>query len=162
VKGAKARLQCPYQDCAGKPAYSKETHLHRYYKMRKAICLTVHYAFSKVEANDSLHLNVSCDVQCRCGKKFDRVDRFERHLWNCSTMRNENRGGVIRQEDRDACRIRTLGLKKHWSSVARMSLNQMLTRAVTEAEQKTTSQNCISDGQLNSEVNMKHRRQKLK
>ena len=130
--------------------------------MHKVICLTVHYAFSKGEANDSLHLDVSCDVQCGCGKKFDRIDRFERHLQNCLTMRNENRGGAIGQEDRDACRMQTLGLKKHWSSVAKMSLNQTLARVVAEVEQKTTSESCVSDRQFNPEVNMEHHRQKLK
>jgi hypothetical protein len=162
VKEAKARLQYPHQDCTGKPAYSKETHLHRHYKMRKVICLTVHYAFSKGEANDSLHLDVSCNVQYGCGEEFDRVDRFERHLRNCLTMRNENRGGAIGQEDRDACRMQTLDLKKHWSSVAKMSLNQTLARVVAEAEQKMTSESYISNRQLNPEVNMEHRCQKLK
>jgi hypothetical protein len=43
VKKAK---QCPHQDCREKPTYSKVTHLQRHYKMRKAIRLTVHSAFS--------------------------------------------------------------------------------------------------------------------
>ncbi|KAI9770363.1 MAG: hypothetical protein M1839_003205 [Geoglossum umbratile] len=139
IKKAKSRLRCPHPECKEKSTYSRETHLQRHYKM-----------------------HVSCDVQCGCGKSFNRVDLFEKHLPNCSTMQNEEGGGATLNEDRDACRVRTLGLKKHLSSKARTDLTQALTRVGAETEQETTSENHISEGQSNSEENMEHHHQKPK
>jgi hypothetical protein len=78
-------------------------------------------------------------------------------------MQNGKRkGGATLNEDYDACRMRTLGLKKHLSSKARIDLNQALARVGAEMEQKTASENRISDGQSNSEENMGHHHRKLK
>lgn len=156
VEKAKSSLQCPYLDCVGNTSYSKKTHLLQHYKMRRAIYLTVHYTFSKGKANKSLYQDVTCDVQCRCDDTFDRVDKFEKHLRNCPIMQNENKGGAIRNEDCEASHIRTLGLKKHLSSVARKELTRALAKVGAESGQKTSMENFVSDGQSNSTENIEH------
>ena len=95
-------------------------------------------------------------MQCGCNNLFNWVDLFEKHLPNCSTMQNEEGGGVTLNEDHDACCVRTLGLKKHLSLKARTDLTQALTRVGTGMEQETTSENHISEGQSNSKENMEH------
>ena len=46
IKKAKSRLRCPHPECKEKSTYSRETHLQRHYKMRKAIRLIVHFALA--------------------------------------------------------------------------------------------------------------------
>jgi hypothetical protein len=78
-------------------------------------------------------------------------------------MQNEKReGDATLNENHDACRLRTLGLKKHLSSESRMDLTQALARVDAEMEQKTASENHIPEGQSNPEENMEHHYQKPK
>jgi hypothetical protein len=87
---------------------------------------------------------------------------FEKHLPSCLTIQGEKRGGATLNEDHNASRVQTLGLKKHLSSMARINLTQALGRVGAENKQRMNSENRISDGPPNSKENIRHSHRGLK
>jgi hypothetical protein len=65
---------------------------------------------------------VVCNAACGCGQTFDRVDRFEKHLQDCSIM--QDKGGDILDPKQKYLQI--LGLRDVLISKAKKILNQQL------------------------------------
>ena len=77
-----------------------------------------------------------CEEECGCNKKFDRVDKFEKHLQNCLIMQDRDRG----TSDDKQKHMQILGLKKYLNSLALEDLNQQLVKSVNSYSGGVSSQ----------------------